>query len=528
MGKTLVVVRVSTEKQETEAQKTELVNYLTAKGLNEKDFIYLEESGASAIKLNEKYLNLINTIKEYCESGEVDSVALWHLNRLGRNDKILTDMLYFFIDHKIQVYVKEPSFELLEANREPSIINKMLWSMFAMLIKSDTDELKAKTKRGMDFKKGQGLYVGGTIKYGYKIVNSQKVKDEEEVSTIKEIREKYATGEFSLRKLYLYYKGTTLRNKDITIYTIETLLGNSYKEFTSKVVNDKIDHIKRLNNKNATKKQKGTRVYLANKLIKCPSCGNNLGYNKGYYLCFRHQAQWKTPEKMCNFSSSIKAETLDNLLWSIVKDIDSKKANILERDNIKKLTKDKLALEKRLTAIETYKSNKLLVKRSRILNNYENSLITETERDKKLKEVDTELIETEKNIDSLKANIDVITSKINLLNTGTSSIDYSTFSDDDKYNLVHTHINKILVTDGENRYKKNITIYDKYDRVYEYKYNSRDSSPFMLISTRINTTWLILDAVNKYNKRKNVAKSILDLECEVLSKYIKKRNEEDN
>ena len=176
MGKTLVVVRVSTEKQETEAQKTELVNYLTAKGLNEKDFIYLEESGASAIKLNEKYLNLINTIKEYCESGEVDSVALWHLNRLGRNDKILTDMLYFFIDHKIQVYVKEPSFELLEANREPSIINKMLWSMFAMLIKSDTDELKAKTKRGMDFKKGQGLYVGGTIKYGYKIVNSQKVK----------------------------------------------------------------------------------------------------------------------------------------------------------------------------------------------------------------------------------------------------------------------------------------------------------------------------------------------------------------
>lgn len=525
MGKTLVVVRVSTDEQDIDSQKKELIGFLNSKGLKEKDFIYLEAVGASAVKLNDKYKEFIEKIKDYCTTGKVNSIAFWHLNRLGRNDRVLSEMLYFFIDHKIQVYVKEPSFNLLDENKEPNIVSKMLWEMFSILIKSETDELKAKTKRGMDFKKGQGLYVGGTIKYGYKIVNSQKVRDEEEVNTIKEIREKYATGEFSLRKLYLYYKGTTLRNKDITIYTIETLLGNSYKEFTSKVVNDKIDHIKRLNNKNATKKQKGTRVYLANKLIKCPSCGNNLGYNKGYYLCFRHQAQWKTPEKICNFSSSIKAEPLDNLLWSIVKDIDSKKANILERDNVRKLTKDKLALEKRLTAIETYKANKLLVKRSRILNNYENSLITETERDKKLKEVDTELIETEKNIDSLKAHIDVITSKINLLNTGTSSIDYSTFSDDDKYNLVHTHINKILVTDGENRYKKNITIYDKYDRVYEYNYNSRDSSPFMLISTRINTTRLFLEAVNKRN---NFAKSILDLEYEVLSKHLKKRNEEDN
>ena len=53
MDKTILcIIRASTEKQETESQKKELVDYCKAKGFVEDEMAFIEVAGASARKLN--------------------------------------------------------------------------------------------------------------------------------------------------------------------------------------------------------------------------------------------------------------------------------------------------------------------------------------------------------------------------------------------------------------------------------------------------------------------------------------------
>lgn len=522
MAKTLVVLRVSTDVQDTESQKKDLVSYLISKGLNEKDFIFLDAVGASAVKLNDAYQNFIEKIKAYCTSGKVDSIALWHLNRLGRNDRILSEMLFFFIDNKIQVYVKAPEFKLLDDDKNPILVSKMLWEMFSILIKSETDELKAKTKRGIDFKKSKGLYVGGKVKYGYKVVNDERVENIEESTIIKKIREEYATGNYSRKQLYEEFKGESLRGKDITAYTIETLLGDSFKEFSNKATNEKIDKVKATNNKQANKKQKGTYFALATKLIKCPDCGYNLGYNKGAYICINHSKMWRTGKK-CSFTSSIKADILDNELLNLAIKIDSDKANVISREDIKKLSKEIVEWERKLQNIIKFK-DKVITTKKRVLDNYEKGYIEEPERDSKVDKLNEQIKDLEERENSINSNITINKDKIVLIQDGNTKVDYSKLTDEDKYKLVHKHIEKIYVKSGESRYSKTLIVYDKYDRVYNYQYNSRDSkTPIKLVKFRIDTKRLELEQLGKASDILNnkTAKDLIDLDYKRVIKIHK-------
>ena len=54
--KILCIIRASTEKQETESQKKELVAYCITKGYAVEEMAFIEVAGASAVKLNKKYI----------------------------------------------------------------------------------------------------------------------------------------------------------------------------------------------------------------------------------------------------------------------------------------------------------------------------------------------------------------------------------------------------------------------------------------------------------------------------------------
>lgn len=60
--KVLLVVRVSSDVQDTDSQKEALKQHLIRKGLDEKKFIYLEEEGEN--KKREGYLALSSSLKQ--------------------------------------------------------------------------------------------------------------------------------------------------------------------------------------------------------------------------------------------------------------------------------------------------------------------------------------------------------------------------------------------------------------------------------------------------------------------------------
>ena len=163
----LGVVRVSTKNQDTKPQKKELQEFLKSKGYRPNEIEWIEVTGASARKENDAYLKMLEDIKRKIETKGLDTVALWHLNRLGRTETSLSKMKDYFVDNKIQVYVKNPYLQLFNDDKTLNQGCSMAWSLFAAMIKYETDELFQKTKRGKQSAKEEGKCVSGRARYGY-------------------------------------------------------------------------------------------------------------------------------------------------------------------------------------------------------------------------------------------------------------------------------------------------------------------------------------------------------------------------
>ena len=142
MAKVLCIVRSSTEAQEIESQKKELIEFCKTKGFADGDMLFIEAQGASARSLNKKYLQMLESIKStILNDSEIKSVAVWALNRLGRVESKLHEMKEFFVKNRIQVYCKDPSFKLLKEDETEETTGSMMISVYAAMVKIDTEEM---------------------------------------------------------------------------------------------------------------------------------------------------------------------------------------------------------------------------------------------------------------------------------------------------------------------------------------------------------------------------------------------------
>lgn len=203
MAKAILLVRVSTTKQEITTQTKELVDYAISDGYNKADLIIIEGVGASAIKLNDVYLaeieNLYNTIKN---DSSINAVYVWEISRIGRNEEKLMQIKNFLIAHKVQLVIKNPSLRLL--NNDGSVNNgvELAFSLFATMSKQEMEIKKDRFARAKARNKAEGKYNGGKIKLGYKLdSNKYFIIDEEKAQVVRQCFDWYLNG-MSLKKIY--------------------------------------------------------------------------------------------------------------------------------------------------------------------------------------------------------------------------------------------------------------------------------------------------------------------------------------
>lgn len=305
--KILAVIRVSTETQETESQKKELVNFILSLGkFTEEEIEFVEVCGASAVKMNEKYLQMLQSIKDkITESDTLRSVAFWHLNRLGRNEKAIVDMKTWFIDNKIQVYVKNPSLTLLDDEGNVDNGANIAWGVFAAMVAYDTKEIKEKTMRGRKRSVEDGKVQSGNALFGYTKDKSKRIIIDEEggtADTIRNIFQMYADG-MSTLAIYetLSKKGKIEMKKDDFIgkRTINNILSNEsycgrarngkkvsegknqgkeYGKTTTKypsiISQEMFDKVAEIRKSRQHEKQETSNVYFGKSIIKY-ICGEN-------------------------------------------------------------------------------------------------------------------------------------------------------------------------------------------------------------------------------------------------------------
>lgn len=379
MNKILAIIRTSTERQETESQKYDLEAFCKSKEYDEEQIVYIESAGASARKLNAKYLKFLEDIKETIQSDkDIKAVAMWHLNRLGRVEKCLQEMKDFFIDNHIQVYVKEPSITLFDEKGDVISTNDMAWSMFATMIKYDTQELMTKTERGRAKNRREKKFNGGAFGalYGYEIDDNKLIVPcPSEKKVLNDIYVMYASGKYSIRSLVkeLNERGVNMRGRKFTEANLSKVLSNTsyigkrvfvykskendkeiirtfereYYPIIDKWLWDKVEKVRKQNDLNIRKTKESRNINLAIKLLKCKQCGHNYVATKNKYTCYKHLMKQRFDED-CSNSVSISIMIMDKLLWGIgqIKHLDFILNN--GKEQIKNLKKEKRIISQKI------------------------------------------------------------------------------------------------------------------------------------------------------------------------------------
>ena len=137
MGKCILLVRVSTERQSFDAQEQELFQLALSDGYAESDIIPICEK-ESGIKLREEERKGLNAMKELIKSDStIDCVYAWEISRIARKKKILFSILEYLTDRKIQLIIKDPYLKLLLPNGEIDQNAEMVFTLFAQMAESE-------------------------------------------------------------------------------------------------------------------------------------------------------------------------------------------------------------------------------------------------------------------------------------------------------------------------------------------------------------------------------------------------------
>lgn len=424
MKRILGILRVSTEEQEIESQKLELGTFIKSKGYEEDEIEWLEAKGASARSLNNKYLVFLEDIKRIIKTTpSITAVAMWALNRLGRVESKLMEMKEFFVNNKIQVYSMTPSLTLFDEKGEVSIGMSIAFSVYAAMVKVETDEMFRKFERGRNRNVKEGKYIGGYICFGYKVENKHIVIDQEEAKIVKMVFSMYAERKISARKIAdeLDKQGYTVRNRTdktkksrITFNTVSKMLMNeayigskksekfelTYPPIISLDLWEKCRKVADKNNKVADKSYKNFN--LGNNIIKCPHCGYGYLLSNHVYHCYKHRARYRFQED-CTESVPIRDTVIDPIIMSCAVDFANLYAQERQIESINQYKVTMEELRKKIQHSEEMIETEFEAKKKKLNEMYLDDKIGKTYYDTKMDEIEAMVKIEQARIDEYKS-----------------------------------------------------------------------------------------------------------------------------
>lgn len=202
--KAIVLLRVSTQRQEIESQRRDLIQLAKADGYSEGGLIFVEGVGASAIKMNDLYMREIQQLYRTIESDrEINAVYAWEISRIGRNESKLFEIKNFLIQHRVQLVIHKPSLRLLNPDGSVNAGIELAFSLFATLSKQEMELRMERFARGKARNKAEGKYNGGRIKLGYRLTRDKYFEiHPENAAVVRTMFARYAGGECSVAGLH--------------------------------------------------------------------------------------------------------------------------------------------------------------------------------------------------------------------------------------------------------------------------------------------------------------------------------------
>ena len=361
MKKAILLVRVSTERQEYEEQKKQLIVFAVGKGYhysendNKSEMLIIEHK-ESATKLADKDRKGLTEMWDAINNhkNKIECVFCWELSRLSRKPTTLYTIKDELVKRQINLCTKFENLTLLVPNPEkkgelildPSA--NMIFGIFVSMCENEIIQRLERGRRGKEANANNGKYNGGLfIKYGYIVEKdtNKYIIDESKRELIKTLYELYSTGKYGVVKLH---KEMISRGFDVNIRTINKILRSEeytgeqmpIKEYSQNIKgNVRIIHrfsrkyppiislklyeqCRNVANKNNNNIDKSKNIYYASKLIKCSCCGSALVAlkNNVVYRCM-HKYSVIT-KKECWGTDSININVIDSILWETAKKLE--------------------------------------------------------------------------------------------------------------------------------------------------------------------------------------------------------------
>jgi len=372
----VLLVRVSTEAQDYDAQIEDLQEFANKKGYKHFKIIQTKESGLISLDQRAGTNELFSFIKE---NPEYDTVFATEISRLARRQSFLHLIRDWFEENRVQLFLKDSDFKLLNDDFKVTPEGTMMFALFGIFAETELTQKKKRFAREKKKLMALGLSISGKVLFGYEremtdAMKNKLVHDKKNAEIVRTIFNWYLHGfdgekDVSINKINMKcikdnYPKYTHSKRNINkllkeeAYTGSKTTNNKWKNPMAKF-NDKVEKYLYSNNlvsygdpildretfdkvqlklkeKNTTVEKSVKHVTLLSRLLICPICGKyfqgdyRIGetYIKHSYRC----SSRSTPYKCLN-KQSFSMAMLDSAVWCVIKsDLELLAKQIVQND----------------------------------------------------------------------------------------------------------------------------------------------------------------------------------------------------
>ena len=170
MGKIIAYLRASTDKQDLEHQKLEILEFARRQGLHVDEYIKITISSRKTSKQRriDELVQMLN---------ETDVLIVTELSRLGRSTAEVLAIVNALVERNIRLIMIKQN---LDINHQ-DMNSKIIITLFSLFAELERDLISQRTREALATKKAQGQLLGkpkGTL---------QKSKFDKDVTRIKEL-----------------------------------------------------------------------------------------------------------------------------------------------------------------------------------------------------------------------------------------------------------------------------------------------------------------------------------------------------
>lgn len=249
-----------------------------------------------------------------------DVVIVYAIDRFGRNSiEIAVNKQKLRKNGKLLISATQRTSENIDGTKNLDGI--LLENMYIGLAEYYSAELSQKVKRGLEENRRKGLFTGGPIPYGYKVIDKKIYVDEDKANVVRYIFQKYSEGMYAKDVINdLTSKGILFKGKPFIVNTILKMLrlekytgiarygDEVYTDMYPRIISDELFERVGLileGNRHGCH-WAGTDFLLKGKLI-CGYCGKPIqgesgtsgsGHRNYYYKCSKRKKGEKCEKKI--------------------------------------------------------------------------------------------------------------------------------------------------------------------------------------------------------------------------------------